>query len=252
MSNFPQDLLAMLFREWRKVADETVRCLGEEPASLFGYLYLETFDIHRAISASYADEVRQQSIVFIELIGLLKELNGLHVLFLSGNYPIVLSRLRFNWERLFRALYADTYAQENPDTGDGPGLTLDDKHNWLTQREDRLNWPRLIAQTLARLFAADAPGQVEGQFRPLWDRLCRCVHPSGDLREKLVGESVLHALDAFDEGWARETLADAAEVFGAIWLAVLSRFPAAVDPLLADPQAFRACPQAARRMENGR
>ena len=41
----------------------------------------------------------------------------------------------------------------------------------------------------------------------------------------------------------RETLADAAEVFGLVWLTVLSRFPAAAPALLADPHTFRACPQ---------
>ncbi len=59
----------------------------------------------------------------------------------------------------------------------------------------------------------------------------------------LTGESILHALDSFDEGWARQTLADAAEVFGLIWLAVLSRFPAAVPALFANADTFRACPQ---------
>jgi hypothetical protein len=69
------------------------------------------------------------------------------------------------------------------------------------------------------------------------------VHPSGKLRERLVGESALHAQDAFDEVWARETRADATAVFGLIWLAVLFRSPAAVPALLADPHTFRACPQ---------
>jgi hypothetical protein len=59
----------------------------------------------------------------------------------------------------------------------------------------------------------------------------------------LAGESALQAVDAFDEGWARATLADAADVFGLIWLAVLSRFPLAVPALLANADTFRACPQ---------
>ena len=96
---------------------------------------------------------------------------------------------------------------------------------------------------LARLFGAGVPGDAEAHFRRLWDRLSGCVHPSGELREMLAGESGLHAVDAFDEGLARQTLADAAEVFGLIWLAALSRFPSAVPTLLADPNTFRACPQ---------
>jgi hypothetical protein len=129
--------------------------------------------------------------------------------------------------------------------------TAREKHEWLTQRENRnrLNWQNVIAPALSQLFAAGLPGEAESHFKPLWDRLNCCVHPSGELREKLVGESVLHALDAFDEGWAQETLADAADVFGLIWLAVLSRFPRAVPALLADPHTFRACPQLRRVLE---
>jgi hypothetical protein len=243
VNDSPQNLLPFVFRQWSEVADETVRCLGNESASLFLYFHDDALAIVRAIQPDYSDEEREHSLVFIEFTGLLKELTSLHVLFLSGNYPIVLRELRFNWERLFRARYADAYAEDNPGARDGPGRTLGDKHAWLTQREDRLNWRTVIAPTLHRLFAAGAPAEVESLFKPLWDRLNRCVHPSGELREKLAGESVLHALYGFDEEWARETLADAAEVFGLIWLATLSRFPRAVPVLLAEPDTFGACPQ---------
>jgi hypothetical protein len=56
-------------------------------------------------------------------------------------------------------------------------------------------------------------------------------------------DAPLHAIDAFDEAWARETHRDAAEVFGLLWLAVPSRFPAAVPALLADSETFQTCPQ---------
>src|SRR5262249_30293791 len=144
---------------------------------------------------------------------------------------------------LFHARYADAYAEEHRGAPDAPGPTLDDKHNWLTERECRLDWRRLIAPILSRLFSAGTAAEVESLFKPLWDRLNRCVHPPGELREKLVGESGLHARDAFDQGWARETLVDAAQVFGLIWLATLSRFPGAVPVLLADADTFHACPQ---------
>jgi hypothetical protein len=124
-----------------------------------------------------------------------------------------------------------------------PGPTLDDKNAWLMQRETRLNWNTVIAPTLALLFPADAPEAIQGRFKPLWDRLNRIVHPSGDLRLMLVDESTLLVRDAFDEQWARETLADAAEVFGLICLAVVTRFPDALPALLANPHTFRACPE---------
>src|SRR5262249_41540054 len=55
---------------------------------------------------------------------------------------------------------------------------------------------------LAWLFPGSDPAEIESHFKSHWDRLNRCVHPSGDLRLTLVGASALHARDAFDEGLA--------------------------------------------------
>src|SRR5262249_2092724 len=126
---------------------------------------------------------------------------------------------------------------------DIPGPTLDEKHDWLMRREDRLNWRSVIAPTLTRLFSAGTPDEAETHFKPLWDRLNRCVHPSGELREKLTRESARHLFQAFDDGWAREPHDDAVDVFGLIFFAILSRFPAAIPALLADPHMFPSCPQ---------
>ncbi len=245
MSDSQKDFLSKLIGFWKEVADETNRVLGEETAGFFIELYNDVIDIFGAINDAYPQAEWLCSITCIEFMGLLKETLWLHALFLCGNYPIVLSRLRFNWERIFRASYADAFAQEHPDEPDVPGLTLDDKYEWLMKQEDhnRLNWSRLIAPTLSRLFAASTLEEVKSQFWPLWNRLNRCVHPSGDLREKLTGESALHHIDNFDEGWARQTRADAVEVFGLIFLAVLSQFPAIVPTLLANPHVFSECPQ---------
>jgi len=243
MSNSQEDFLSTLFGYWRGVADDTICCLGEDMANLFVYLYGDALDVLGAILDAYPEEERLHSLVFAEFTGVFKELHWLHALFVCGNYRLVLSQLRFNWERLFRARYAAVYAEEHPNATDGPGPIMDDKHDWLTQREDRLNWRSVIAPTLTRLFSAGTPAEIDSHFKPLWDRLNRCVHPSGELREKLIGESALLHRDAFDEAWARETHADAVEVFGLICLAVLSRFPAAVPALLADSNIFRMCPQ---------
>ncbi len=167
MSDSPQDLLPILFRDWQKIAAETVRCLGEEPASLFLYLYIDALEISRAIQNGYPEAERLDSLVFIEFTGLPKELHWLQALFLCGNYPIVLRQLRFNWERLFRARHADAYAEEHPGAADGPGPSLRDKHEWLTRREERLNWPRLIAPTLCCFFPAVCrrkPTRTSGPF----------------------------------------------------------------------------------------
>jgi hypothetical protein len=250
MSELQQDLLSTLFGSWREVADETTRRLGGQTANLFVYLYNDTLDILGAIHGVYSEEELPCSLVYADFTALFKELDWLHALFLFGNYPVVLSRLRFNWERIFRARYAAAYAQENPSEADVPGPTIGDKHDRLTKREDRLNWRTLIAPSLTRLFSIGTPAEVEAQFKPLWDRLNHCVHPSGELREKSAGESALHHRDAFDEAWAHETHQAAAEVVGLLLLAVLARFPAAVPSLWADPHTFKACPQLRAALES--
>src|SRR5262249_35907783 len=126
-SPMPQEhLLSTLFGFWREVAAETIRCLGEGTASLFLDLYNDALNIQGAVLAAYPEEERPCSLVFADFAGLLKELHWLHALFLFGNYPFVLSRLRHDWEWLFRAYHADTYAQHNPGATDVPGPTLDD------------------------------------------------------------------------------------------------------------------------------
>ena len=78
---------------------------------------------------------------------------------------------------------------------------------------------------------------------PVWQSLNHCVHPSDELRLRLVDESALLVKDAFDEGWARETIETASTVFGLIWLVVMRRFPTAIPAVLDKPRAFRTCPQ---------
>ncbi len=233
--------LATMFWHWRNVADQTVGELGEETAGLFIKLASDAYDMHKAIVDTYSEAERLHSLVFAEFLGLWKELNWFQMHFLAGNYRLVLSQLRFNWDRLFRALHVDAYGEQNPTASDVPGRTLNEKHDWLMSREDRLNWRTLIAPTLARLFTAEEPGEIEAHFKPLWERLNHCVHATGQLRERMSGESGLLVQDAFDPDWARDTHADAVEVFEVIWLAILSRFPLAVPALLADPCAFKAC-----------
>src|SRR5262249_28777663 len=140
VSTSTKEILSTLFGHWTAVAEETILCLGEETADLFGFLGNDAIEIHGAIADAYAQGELLQSLVYLYLTGLFKEFYWLNALFLFGNYPMVLSRLRFNWEASFRAHHADTYALDNPDAPDGPGPTLDEKHEWLMQREERLRW----------------------------------------------------------------------------------------------------------------
>jgi hypothetical protein len=243
MNKSPRDFLTTVFGFWREIAEQTAAKLGEQTAGLFVELYNDAIDIQGAILGANPQADLLNSLVFTEFTGLFKELHWLHVLLVSGNYPIVLTRLRFNWERLFRARHADAYVAEHPNEADAPGPTIAEKHDWLTEREERLNWGTTIAPTLARLIPGADETCIGSHYRPLWQRLNRCVHPSGELREKLVSESALLVHDAFDEEWAREALTYAAQVFALIWMAVLSRFPAAIPRVLSKQNAFQTCPQ---------
>jgi hypothetical protein len=242
VSHLLQNVLSTVLGHWTNVAGDTIGGLGENAAGLFVNLSSDALDILKAIFDAYPEEERLHSLVFAEFTGLLNDLTTLQALFLGGKYRLVQSQLRFNWEQIFRARHADAYAEENPHAADPPGPTLHEKHVWLTEREKKLRWDTVIAPALTRLFTAAVPTEIVSHFKLLWDRLNLCVHPSGQVREMLMGESALHARDAFDEAWAQQTHADALEVFSLLWLAVLSRFPGAVPALLADPHTFRACP----------
>jgi hypothetical protein len=127
-----QDFLSLLFGHWRMVADETIRVLGEDHAGLFVHASNDALGIHGAISLAYPEEELLHSLACAGFLAVWNELHWLQVLFLCGNYPLVRSRLRFNGENMFRARYADAYAEENPGAAEVPGPTLDDKHEWLT------------------------------------------------------------------------------------------------------------------------
>jgi hypothetical protein len=97
-----------------------------------------------------------------------------------SNYPMVMGRLRFNWEQIYRANHADTYALRNPAAADLPGKSLDDKHEWLMRQEaeNRLRWPEVFQPALASIFSGWSSEEVRDVFKPLWDRLSGFVHPS--------------------------------------------------------------------------
>src|SRR5207245_3209867 len=83
---------------------------------------------------------------------------------------------------------------------------------------------------------------IDPHYDPLWDHLNGFVHPSKELRYRMVDESALLATDSFDEKWATESIEVASEVFDLAWLVVLSRFPKYV-PLLTVTNTFRYCPR---------
>jgi hypothetical protein len=243
------DFLDRMFGYWKEISQETCDKLGED-AGLFVNAYCDGLEIDEQISKHYSESARQESLVAFEVPGVWKELYWMQFLFLASNYPIVMGRLRFNWEQIFRAYHVDTYAGLHPTDPHLPGTTVDKKHEWLLIQEqhNRLRWPEVIAPALRRFFASGQPEENESRCRSLWDRLNDFVHPSGQLREHLIGETALKLRDGFDEHLARQTLADAREVISLIWLAILYRFPRIVGSLRSDPHVFESFPQARQAM----
>ena len=149
---------------------------------------------------------------------------------------MLLGRLRFIWELIFRALYADICEQES-------GPTVDDKHEWLAASENRMGWPNLMLPVLRQVFAQDDEKAIRDCFKPIWETLNGYVHPSATLREDLIEDSGLLFRDAFDENLASKSLHYASQVFDLLWLAMLWRFPKAKARLLADANAFKRSPR---------
>jgi hypothetical protein len=227
--------------KFRKTADETARTIEPGEAALFVYLSNDAIDIIGAVLDAYPRDDLLSSLVWFDFTAVLQQLFGMGFDFWCGRYAEVGRGLRFVWESIFRAFYADCYLILNPSANDPPGQSLDEKIPWLDQR--RLDWNTLILPVLCHMFQAWSEAERSDQFQPVWKRLNAVVHPSADWRLSGVGESARHVWFHFDEGLARQLLADASEVFALIWLAVLQCFPAAVPALVADPETFRGCPQ---------
>jgi hypothetical protein len=83
-------------------------------------------------------------LLLIDFQGLLLELNRQRFAFLGGHYAAVGRSLRYVWELMDRALWADTYAEAHPGDDDLPGPTADDKAEWLRTRKKPLNGKYVI------------------------------------------------------------------------------------------------------------
>jgi hypothetical protein len=214
-----------------KIERKTMKRLGRK-AHLFVHVANDWIDINGAILDAYP-KAEAQSFLLITFWGLFKEVSWLQLFFVAGNYPLLLSRLRFIWESVFRAYYAETYQPRSRKDG-APGPSPDDKAAWLEQRERQLGWSDCLRPTLRKVVALPESQQiVDGRFE-LWKHLCRYVHPSAYLAGRMVGRSALHATDNFDRRWAVETLEAATCVFDLVWLAVLSFYPKALVRLTRD------------------
>jgi len=213
-----------------EIERQTQESLGEE-GDFFVNVANDWIEINSALIDAYPGELGHTLVVHT-FQGLFKEVWWFQFLFVSGNYPLLLSRLRFIWESVFRAYFAEHYPLGPPQSWPAPGPSPDDKLAWLEKHERYLNWNRCIEPTLRAVFPlADREHNVREYYLGLWQKLHKYVHPSTYLAGKMIGESLLHVTDNFDEEWAREVFKIASTVFDLVWLAVLGHHPDAFDRL---------------------
>jgi hypothetical protein len=240
MSQLPELLWKQWQEFWTTVAEQTVRALGEEQAARFIDLANGWIEIQGAVFDAYAQEEWLSSLVFLTFQALLKEVWWFNFQFLAGSYPPLHRSLRFGWEMIYRAYYADTHVSG----------TADDKVAWLKRQERKPAWPNVIEPTLRQLLPPEERGKIEQYCMPTWRRLNECVHPSMAVLENAVGDSALLVRDAFDREWALGTLKTAGVVFDLVWLAVLSRFPKCIEAVVR-AGVLADCPLASGVLEKG-
>lgn len=212
------------------IEQETMAVLGEEKGNFFVVVANDWIDITSAVSNAYPGQ-QVIDLVMGTTSGLFKEVSWLHLHFIAGNYPLIMSRLRFIWESVFRAFYVEHFPLRKPPSDwTTPGTSPDDRLEWLDKYESKLNWNTCYEPVLLHVFPPQAhdPEIISG-FAGLYKHLHKYAHPSAYLTLLMVGDSALHATDAFDEEWARETIEIAVRVFDLVWMLVLAHHPAAFD-----------------------
>jgi hypothetical protein len=231
-----------------EIERETLEQLGETKGGFFVNVANDCLDINSAIQDAYPG---QHNLVLHTSSGVFKEVRWFHFFFVSGNYALLLSRLRFVWESVYRAYFAENYPLGGQQPWPAPGPSPDDKLTWLDAHERDLNWDRCLAPVLRRAFPlADREAEVRAHYEARWQGLHKYVHPSAYLAGRMIGESALHVTDSFDREWALETVGIASEVFDLVWLAVLGHHPDAfdaIDKLSADYPILKSVFEAVER-----
>src|SRR5262249_18422053 len=234
------------------VAKETIDKLGEEQAWSFVELSNDWMDIFGALSKAYQPEDLLSSLVHADFTGLHQLLRWEQLHFLAGNYAALYRDLRFAWEMMLRAYYADTYNELNPDHYDGPAATVEGKIDWLEDRESKhkLGWHQTLEPTLRQVFPpTGSVAEVRDYYTGLWGKLNEFVHPSREFRYRMICEQPHQFIEAFDQKWAKEGLSVTTGIFDIIWLTVLGRFPESAT-LLSGKHAFALCPLTKRIVQS--
>lgn len=230
----------LLWNGLNAISKETAEHLSER-AQCFVELYNDWLDIMGTFTTAYSNDLPLTSLVAADFFSLGKDLHWLHRLLHWGNYPLVIRVLRYDWELMFRAYYADVYQPSVPGDADLPGSSVDDKIHWLESRGPGLHFNSLIIPILNVLL----PGSEREHYKRLWRELNKHVHPTKDLRYRMIEESALAVRDGFDQEWAESAIDLACDVYDLIWLMTLHRFPNCV-PLLTGSRLFQYTPKTSR------
>ena len=202
---------------------ETLAGLGEEQSNHLLNIANDCIAIGGAIVDAYPRE-DLNNLVYIAFAGVFKEVSWFQLFFLSGHYALLNARLRYVWESIYRASWAEANAVPS---SPGAALSFDDRATLLARNEKGLDWGNCIEPTLRRLFPlADPEQDVCELSHRVWVKIREHVHPSQAVTERLIGPAGF-LVGAFDKDWALETLAAATHVFDLAWLAVLQTFPKA-------------------------
>jgi hypothetical protein len=217
-------------RSLAEIERKTLEKLGEEKGGFFIQVGNDWLKINSAVMDAYSGE-RGYNLVLHTFGGLFKEVYWFHFFFVTGNYPLLLSRLRFVWESVFRAYFAEHFPLGPHRSWAAPGPSPDDKVAWLKEHEGPcLNWDGCIEPVLRIVFPlADREKEVRDFYKAEWNELHKYVHPSAYLADKMIGESALHVTDNFDKKWALEAVGVATKVFDLVWLAILRHHPVAFE-----------------------
>jgi hypothetical protein len=213
---------------------ETIEKLGEETGMFFINAGNDCVTIGSTISTAYPGE-KNWSLVMLTLWMLFKEAGWFHSYFVAGNYPVLLARLRFIWESMFRAYFVKHYHLWPCADWDTPGPTVAEKMAWLEKYGHKLNWNNCIEPVLRAVFPlAEQEQTVRDDCKEIFQYLHRYAHPSAYLLDRMIDDPAFLVIDAFDEGWARQTVEIGRKVFALVWMAVFKHYPDAfvrIEPL---------------------
>ncbi len=237
----------------KEVEEETMRSLPPPQRGFFVRVSNDWLDIAASVNRTYP--VPSGPVLWVT-IRLMHELVRLQFFYVTGNYDILLGRLRFIWEAISRAYLSETHVATGPKSLPSAGGSLDEQVEWLDRVGTMLDWNRCIEPVLRRIHPdAETDAEVRRRYQDKWRTLHRHVHPAEYLTTDMLNGVDDTKLFGFDRDRAENCYRLAVDVFDVVWLYVCSRYPLAFEDALkltgSYPTLSRVC-QTARTPESSR